>query len=238
MVAKAEPLAMGAVFGRLTVTSPAFRKGKYLYIQVTCSCGAVKEIEQTNLRKGKVNSCGCLNKELTKARFTTHGMRDNPIYDVWNAVIQRCTRPSFIGFKDYGGRGITVCDKWLTFQGFFEDMGERPFNGATLERMDNDGPYCKDNCKWATRAEQNNHTRRSVQFTFKGEQLTLAQIAEKCGMNKNTLSTRIYKYGLSAEEAATLPIIPPEESGGMAGNPLFTEVRQRLDGIRPYFKED
>lgn len=90
----------------------------------------------------------------------------------------------------------------------------------------------------ATRKEQNNHTRRSVQFSYKGEQLTLAQIAEKCGMNKNTLSIKIHRYGLTAEEAADLPVIPPKESGTMAGNPLFTEVRQRLDGIRPYFKED
>lgn len=234
MAAKSDPLPVGSVFGRLTVTSEALKRGRYILVAVSCSCGATKEVDRRNLRLGKVRSCGCLNRELVRVRSVTHGKRGSPIYAVWNAMVQRCTNSRDAGFKNYGGRGIIVCEKWLTFEGFFADMGDRPFVGATLERSENDKGYCKDNCKWATRLEQANHTRQTVKFKFNGNLVSMRELSELSGINQNTLVTRIYKYGLSAEEAVAIPIMTPEASGALAGNPVFTVTAKRLDGETPY----
>ncbi len=237
MAAKAEPYPIGHVIGRLTVTAPPVRRDKYLYVAVRCSCGVEKQLEQGNLRSGRVNSCGCLNRELVKTRATTHGKGGTLIYAVWNAMVQRCHNINSVQYADYGERGITVCDRWRTFEGFYEDMGDRPFEGAMLDRKDNNLGYSKDNCQWVTRAEQNNNTRKNVLFDFRGEKLSLKELAAKTGINIKTLTTRIYKYGMLAEEAATMPIIPPTVSGGMSGNPLLTVTNKRQDGALLYEKD-
>ena len=237
MAAKSETLKIGEVFGRLTVTGGPIRKGRYLHVPVLCSCGAVALPEQNNLRRGKISSCGCLNRELVGARSKTHGLRSNSVYPVWNAMKQRCQNPRDKGYENYGGRGIDVCEKWQTFEGFIEDMGLPPFKGAMLDRRDNDKGYNKDNCRWSTRKEQNSNTRKNVLYLYNGQQLSLRAIAEQAKINLNTLTNRVYKYGMSAQEAADLPVIKPEDSGAMAGNPLFTEVGKRQDGKHLYIKE-
>ena len=145
---------------------------------------------------------------------------------------QRCKLPTNKQYADYGGRGIKFDPAWEDFENFYRDMGDPPFPGATLEREDTNGDYCKANCSWATRTQQNRNTRRTVLFNFQGQKLTLPEIAEKVGMNQNTLSSRIYGQGLSMEEATTRPLIPNEESGAMAG--INRHYQGRIVGENKY----
>lgn len=114
---------------------------------------------------GKTKSCGCLSKEriAQSNKDRANELTNTPTYISWKQMKQRCLNPNTPDYKNYGGRGVTICDKWIKFAGFYEDMGERP-DGLTLDRIDNNGSYCKENCKWSTRAEQNRNKRGLVNF--------------------------------------------------------------------------
>ena len=234
MAAKAEPIKVGTRVGRWVTQSSPVSKGRYLYITATCDCGTTREVEQSALRRGISKSCGCLSKELAGDRARTHGNSKTLLYAVWNAMRQRCENANDAGYANYGGRGIEVCEAWKVFEVFRADMGDRPFAGAMLERKDNDGPYCKDNCTWVSRKEQNNHKRNNVKFLLNGQEVTLAEAAGLTGVNGSSLRTRVYKYGMSLQEAVDTPMMRPEESGKLAGNPVFREVNKRQDGFKPY----
>ena len=162
-----------------------------------CECGKIKAVNIQNLKSGKSKSCGCLRREL----HTTHGKSrtGSREYACWLAIRQRCTNPSDPRFKDYGGRGIAVCERWTDFENFLKDMGPRPAGGS-IDRVDNSLGYQPDNCRWATRKQQQNNTRRCVVLTFRGESLTATQWAERIGIKPHTLLTRI-KRGWSVEKA-------------------------------------
>jgi hypothetical protein len=135
-----------------------------------CSCGTEKEFLADAVKRGRSRSCGCLNRELAKQRMKDnaaafsggnerHGLFHTGAHRSWSAMIQRCTNPNRENYRYYGGRGISICSGWLTFEGFFADMGYRP-EGKTLERINNDGDYGPGNCIWADMKAQSNNRRR------------------------------------------------------------------------------
>ena len=147
-------------FGRLTVISEAGRSkcGQILWM-CRCDCGNIKIIQGGHLKSWHTKSCGCLSPELSKIRFVTHGKSGTPEYRIWTDMLQRCANKRHKQYKNYGGRGITVCARWLKFVKFINDMGKRPNKKLTLERIDNDKGYHIDNCVWATRTQQNRNRR-------------------------------------------------------------------------------
>lgn len=130
---------------------------------------------------------------------------DKRTYRIWADMKQRCNNNNDKDYRYYGGRGIHYEQKWDSFEGFLEDMGNSP-TGMTLDRINTNGHYSKSNCRWATKKEQSNNTRRNVHITFKGITKTIAQWSDETGINYQTLHTRFVVYGWSAEDSLTRPI--------------------------------
>ena len=134
-----------------------------------------------------------------------HGMCTTNEYKTWGAMKNRCLSPSSKLYKNYGGRGITICDRWLTFLNFYEDMGDRP-EGRSIDRIDNEKGYYPENCRWATRQQQDNNTRATHNIEHKGVIKTLSQWSADAGIKSGTLWTRIYSCGWPMEKALTEPV--------------------------------
>lgn len=201
----------GLKYGRLTVIGFAGQNGRnngHWYCR--CECSKVTMVQGCHLQDGRTTSCGCFHMEKVIECNTTHGHnkkgRVSPTYCSWGSMLERCQNPKNNRFNDYGARGITVCKRWLKFENFLADMGERP-KGKTLDRKKNDLGYFKDNCRWATLTEQNNNTRRNVFLTFEGKTQTITQWAREKGINNGTLRSRIVLQGWSIERALSLPAI-------------------------------
>ena len=184
----------GKRIGRLTVIKEVSYKkqpGKHRKWQCVCDCGEVREIFQDRLVKECVMSCGCWQKEIAAQKRTTHGHAHRPVYLVWQNMKARCLNPKHKSWDRYGGRGINVCDRWKdSFINFIEDMGELPFCGAELDRVDNNKGYSKENCRWATRKEQTNNTSRNVFMTINEKTHTIAGWAEQSGLPHGVIMKR------------------------------------------------
>lgn len=132
-------------------------------------------------------------------------LRNTPTHNSWLNMKARCNNPCKSKWDSYGGRGITYCSRWEYFEYFLADMGERPKN-TTLDRVDNDGDYTPENCKWATREEQMNNRRNNLLLTYDGRKQTIAQWAREVGINYHVLYNRVMTYGWTDEEALTIPV--------------------------------
>lgn len=197
----------GQKFGRLTVLRLAERKGHSILWLCRCDCGKEKVTPGGSLRNGFTKSCGCLNSEIVKARNAlcrTHGQTGSSEYATWSAMKGRCLDPRHRAWKDYGKRGITVCERWLKFENFYEDMGPRPSPKHSLDRIDNDGNYEPGNCRWALQIVQVNNRRGSRYIEFKGESRTIAQWANHLGFPHGVLNRRL-AAGWGTEKALTTP---------------------------------
>ena len=192
----------GQVFSRLTVIERASERDKWI---CKCECGTKKAIFKGNLVRGKARSCGCLHSEELSAANKTHGMSASKTYAVWMHMKGRCENPNNNEYKNYGARGIKVCERWGSFDNFLADMGERPF-GLSIERKDNDAGYNPDNCKWATSTEQTRNRRNNVKLTVGEETMVISDWARRLGTTGSVISSRI-KNGWSLADACTTPLI-------------------------------
>lgn len=180
-----------------------------------CSCGSAKEVRSDHLIGNKIVSCGCWQKESATIRAEsgeggavrrTHGLSKHRVYPVYMAMVSRCTNPTSDKYSDYGGRGITVCDRWLGesgFENFIEDMGLPP-NLMTIERKKNDLGYGPDNCEWASRKQQARNKRNSRKVVFRGVEMLLLDVATECGVPYKELHRRLSR-GWDLDRATTKP---------------------------------
>lgn len=176
----------------------------------SCLCGGTTLVRPADLRSGRRKSCGCLKKaslRLGAAASIKHGKAHSSTWRIYYAMLRRCYQLHNEAYDDYGGRGISVCDRWRAgFENFLADMGEKP-KGLTLDRKDNNDNYCPENCRWATWQQQQRNRRSNVVLEAFGEKMTIVEWAERVGLEQATLSRRI-RQGVPVEAALTYPVTP------------------------------
>lgn len=188
------------VYGRWTLLN---KQPSSRYWLAACECGTIKGVELSNLKSGKSLSCGCLAKILISNKNSTHRLSHTRVHNAWVRMHQRCKNKNTDGFIYYGGRGIKVCERWGSFDNFLLDMGE-PKDGHSLDRIDVNGDYSHENCRWASKTTQNRNTRKNHFVEYGGELLTLAEWGERFGISPITICKRL-KRGWTAAQALTLP---------------------------------
>ena len=199
----------GQKFGRLTAIEYMGQKCHSSLWRCRCDCGNESIVFGGNLKKGNTSSCGCLFNEM----FEMHGLKDTRLYRVWANIKARCYYEKCIDYKDYGGRGITMCDEWknsfLSFYNWSYSTGydeNAPKWQCTIERIDVNGNYEPSNCKWVTIKEQANNKTNNVYITYKGETKTLPIWAEELDLPYKTLYNRLKRLNWSVEETFERPI--------------------------------
>lgn len=197
----------GQKFGRLTVIRelPIYVSPKGYTASVwlcRCDCGNTVNVRRASLTGGLTVSCKCLQREHHPKK---HGMSKEKVFTTWCKMRSRCERRSDASFKDYGGRGIRVCNRWRVFKNFFEDMGHPPTPDHTIERINNNGPYSPNNCRWATMDEQRLNTRKTIKITVEGVTKCLAEWSRIYEINYGTLLYRIMHRGLKPPELFSPP---------------------------------
>lgn len=193
---------VGKRFGYLSVLDFSHTYKGHSYWLCVCECGGHTVARGSHLKSGNVTSCGC------RMGHITHGESGTRLYAVWNNMRERCRNPKNREYHRYGGRGIDVCDVWLNdFQAFYDWAMENgydetaPRGQCTIDRIDNDGNYCPENCRWTTAKVQANNTRRTRFIELDGEKHSVTEWARRLGINQSTLNMRINKYGWSEEKA-------------------------------------
>jgi hypothetical protein len=194
----------GRRFGRLVAKSIApYRLNNTIIWECICDCGNVKDTRAALLKKGITRSCGCLAAENKPPIRVTHGMTGYSGIKTWEGMVRRCTNPKDKDFALYGARGIKVCDRWLDPRNFAEDMGEKPA-GCSLDRIDSNGDYCPENCRWATPTEQGANKRNNRLIEHDGKVLHMSEWCRRLGVKPSTVLNRI-KSGMDPSLALTMP---------------------------------
>lgn len=154
-------------FNFLKVLSKAEKRNGKTFWECLCDCGNIKQVAAPHLKSGRIKSCGCMKVQLLKDHFTVHGGNGSREYSSYISMLHRCYNDTRVGYDNYGGRGIKICDRWLeSFKNFLQDMGERPEN-TTLDRIDNDEGYCKENCRWSVKQVQSHNRRKKPEASSK-----------------------------------------------------------------------
>lgn len=181
----------GLRFGRLLVISVADNRNKMTRWNCLCDCGKTTVVFGNSLRRGLTQSCGCYKRDWTISQFTTHNKTESHEYKCWCTAKQRCFNPHCARYKNYGGRGITMCDEWRdSFEQFFLDMGPCP-EGKELDRINNDGNYEKANCHWTDRKTNMRNRQNALKATYDGQTLPLKEWVERTGIRYETLIYRM-----------------------------------------------
>lgn len=199
------PLPKGLRNGRLTVIEfqrdP--RRPQHPVYLCRCDCGQTAKVARANM--ARTHSCGCIKREMLQAK-ATHGMSSSPEYHTWADIKARCSRPKRREFGAYGGRGITVCLRWIdSFENFYADMGPRPSRKHSIDRIDANGNYEPNNCRWATAKEQRINQRRVTLHTFNGVTGTLKDLAKHAGISYTAVRQRIHSLKWTLDKALTKP---------------------------------
>ena len=171
-----------------------------------CDCGKIWSVAMSDLKNGDTKSCGCLKTDRNIVRLTKHRMCRTTTYKTWCNMKNRCLSKKNKEYKNYGGRGITVCKKWLKFEDFYNDMGEKPSKKYSIERINNDGNYCKENCCWIHNKEQNKNKSVTKFIEYKGERLCQTDWSQRLGGSKDIVFARINTLGWDPIIAITTPV--------------------------------
>ena len=193
-------------FGKL-IAKEKTRKGKKIYWKCSCECGNLKEVASCHLISGSISSCGCEKKLKLSIANTVHGKSKSRLYRTFNHMKGRCYRKNDSHYKNYGGRGITICNTWLeNFVNFYNWAIENGYEEhLTIERIDVNGNYEPANCKWIKSIEQASNTTRSNFIYYKEEKYTISQISRKFNIKRKTLYRRL-ELGWELEKALTKPV--------------------------------
>jgi len=199
----------GSRFGRLVVTKRIENKGGRSRWECVCDCGNTTAVFSNNLVAGRIQSCRCFMREDAGDRRRDHGMTGTPEYRAWAAMKGRCTNPANKMYLRYGGREIKICERWISFELFFADMGPRPSTKHTVERKDSNGNYEPSNCIWATRKDQSRNRPSFHRYVeYKGQTVQLAVALEMAGNKvKRTTASRRLNAGWSVEDALEKEVI-------------------------------
>lgn len=198
-------------FGRLIAIKVIGREevSRCVLWECECDCGKKTIVRSSSLLSGSTKSCGCLQKDRAaeyNKNNAIHGKCETKLYKSWAHMKERCLNPNCKSYKNYGARGITICEDWLEFENFNQWAINNGYKkGLTIDRIDNNGDYKPSNCRWVNRKKQNNNRRDNVILEFNGKKKTLAQWAEELNINYSTLHSRIYT-GWSVEKALTQPV--------------------------------
>lgn len=196
----------GKRFGRLTVISIKQTNKKRVEWICKCDCGNTAIVTSAHLKNGHTKSCGCLFKEKRQSTNLSHGMSKSRIYALWNMMKQRCTNPVVYNYCDYGGRGISVCDDWINFDGFYKwALANGYQEWLTIDRIDNNVGYCPENCRWVSAKIQANNRRNNKIIEYNGEKHTLSEWSDIVDIKSHTIGERLRK-GWTVEKALTTPV--------------------------------